>query len=170
MALATAPLLVERQLAALFRGHNDCIGYYMNDAMSALKARRDEISRAMAKLKVEDLELATAQAVLERFGADASVERGERTPPWTLDVPRVKGAPRSQRSLVIELLSACEPPWVRSGDIVEQVKQSFGADIPERSLRPLLSVLKRERVIVRSGRHVALTERLDSLRVSEKHI
>jgi hypothetical protein len=139
----------------------------MNDAMSALRARREEIARAIEKLKNEDQELATAEAVLSRLGSNGARQGGM---PATSGAGRgmssvraaqqVRGAPRSQRSLVIQTLASCDPPWLKSGEIVEQVKERYGVKIPERSLRPLLSAMKRERIIARSGRQVALSERL----------
>lgn len=126
--------------------------------MSALRARREEIARAMEKLKAEDQELASAEAVLVRLTGAPSGKRSQSAP--ALAAAQVRGAPRSQRSLVIKLLSSCDPPWLGSGDIVKQVKERWGVEIPERSLRPLLSAMKRERVIARSGRQVALSERI----------
>lgn len=125
----------------------------MNDALSALRLKREEIARAVERLKAEDAELANAEAVLSRLSRSGSVES-------PVETATKKGAPLSQRSLVIKALASCDPPWVKSGDIVKEVKERYGVQIPELSLRPLLSALKRERIIARSGRQVALTNRL----------
>ena len=52
----------------------------MSNAMSALRSRREEIARAIEKLKAEDKELATAEAVLERLTGEATPS-GRRASP-----------------------------------------------------------------------------------------
>lgn len=132
----------------------------MTNAKTALKSRRAEIASAIERLKAEDKELAAAEAVLERLGLSASISNDARAGASEMRAQSKKGSPPSQRTLVIQLLSSCDPPWLGSGEIVRQVKARYGVEIPERSLRPLLSAMKRERVIARSGRQVALSERL----------
>lgn len=125
----------------------------MSNAMSAVRTRREEIGRSMERLKAEDQELATAEAVLARLEAKTESSSVRVAAP-------VDSASLSQRALVIKLLSSSDCEWLRSGDILKQIKERYGVDIPERSVRPLLSVMKRERVIARSGRLVALAERV----------
>jgi hypothetical protein len=137
-----------------------CNGFVaMTNAMSALKARRQEIANTIERLKAEDKELASAEAVVERLAAGAAKTSGV-APRARAARALSKGSSRSQRTLVIQLLSSCDPPWLGSGEIVKEVRSRYGVEIPERSLRPLLSVMKRERLIARAGRQVALSERI----------
>jgi hypothetical protein len=124
----------------------------MSNAMSAVRTRRQEIGRTIQRLKAEDRDLATAEEVLTRFEAGRG---GLASEP-------VDNSSLSQRALVIKLLSTSDSEWLRSGDILLQIKERYGVDIPERSVRPLLSVMKGAGVIVRRGRLVALADRVRS--------
>lgn len=138
-----------------------CNGFVaMTNAMSVLKARRQEIANTIERLKAEDKELASAEAVVERLAAGAAKTSGAAPPRARAAKALAKASPRSQRTLVLQLLSSCDPPWLGSGEIVKEVRSRYGVEIPERSLRPLLSVMKRERLIARAGRQVALSERI----------
>ena len=125
----------------------------MSDPLITIRTRRAEIARAIELLRTEDDELATTEAVLQRLGGQvATVARpGGEAQRWT--------RPRSQREFVLDVLSNSENAWLRIGEIVKQARARWGVSIPEPSLRPLLSVMKRRNVIVRQGRVVALRER-----------
>lgn len=125
----------------------------MSDTLVTIRARRAEIARAISLLQTEDRELATAEAVLQRFSSAAS-------PGATVGVPPDRRSrPRNQREFVLDVLASSEPVWLRSSEIVRLAKLRWGVDLPEPSLRPLLSVMKQQRLIVRKGRLVALSER-----------
>jgi hypothetical protein len=125
----------------------------MSDPLITIRTRRSEIARAIELLRTEDDELATTEAVLQRLGGQvATVARpsGEAQR-WA--------RPRSQREFVLDVLSNSDSAWLETREIVRQAKARWGVSIPEPSLRPLLSVMKRRNVIVRRGRVVALRER-----------
>lgn len=135
----------------------------MIDPIAVLRRKRGEISLVLARLRDEVarleadlLDLETAEAVLVRIGQSPSA--GEKIAGESPS--RANSRPKSQRQFVIEALQQCEPIWVRSGTIVELIQQKWGVSVPERSLRPLLTSLKREHVIARDGRLIALQSRL----------
>ncbi len=135
------------------------------NALAEIRRRRAEIARLLDALASEDHELATTENVLERL------ERGEGAAPGGLTAPRswepAALRPRSQREFVIDALARAEAPWMRASDIVLAVKRHWGEDIRELSLRPLLTALKKARVIVRSGRVVALRQRAHDTRAGQ---
>jgi hypothetical protein len=108
----------------------------------------------MARLSAEDGELAIAEGVLQRLGGEGSAQ-STRLPPAETRM----AMPRSQREYVLDALRWAEPTWLASAEIVHVVKARWGVKIPERSLRPLLTVMKRNGDIVRDGRLLALPER-----------
>jgi len=141
------------------------------DALTTIRRRRAEIAHAMEALGSEDRELATTEHVLERLerGGEAP-GRGEVAKFEPPAPRRTRGQdlrPRSQREFVIDALAHAEQPWMRTSEIVQHVKRHWGEDIPELSLRPLLTVLKKSRIIVRHGRVVALRERTHDARAAE---
>ncbi len=122
------------------------------DPLSVLRARRAEIAREIELLRGEDADLATAETVLARFS-------GERAHPPA--APLRKGErPTSQREFVIAVLSESDPAWLQTGEIIAEVKKRWTHKIPAPSLRPLLSGMKREGVIARRGRLIALATRV----------
>lgn len=130
----------------------------MGDAISVVRARRLEIARAIAELQDEDKDLETAEQVLVRLGgagpaAAASSKSSARA-------PRGASGRLSQRALVLEVLGSSEEVWLKSGAIAQAASRLSGAPVPELSLRPLLSALKRESIIVRDGHKVALRARV----------
>lgn len=129
----------------------------MNDALTAIQARRVEIARALEALGAEDRELATTEDVLARLGAGSA--RPARV--VALDAKNQQ-RPKSQREFVLDALARSPEPWLRAKDIIALVHARWDEDIPELSLRPLLSTLKHSRHIVREGRFVALKERANA--------
>lgn len=123
----------------------------MSNALATIRARREEIACAIAALHSEDDELAITEAVLMRFNGGVQAA----TKPLARRGPR----PRTQREFVLEALASSETPWLRSSEIARLVKRRWGVIVPEPSLRPLLSVMKQQKIIVRNGRLVALRER-----------
>lgn len=128
------------------------------DPLIAIRARRAEIARLIEALAIEDRELATTEHVLERLnGKGANSGHVGRKP-----APHQR--PRSQREFVLDALAHAKTPWLKTAEIIAEVKSRWGETIPELSLRPLLSTLKRSNAIVRHGRFVALRERASELR------
>lgn len=140
----------------------------MNDPSTTLRARRIEIARAIEALRAEDEELAIAEQVLGRL-ADGAPSPRHAQAPLAIAAPRARtadGPPQSQRELVLDALAASPAAWLRTRDIIMVAKKRWGVTIPEKSLRPLLSVLKNARQIVRQGRVVALPERVSERAMS----
>lgn len=134
----------------------------MNDPSTTLRTRRVEIARMIEALRAEDEELAIAEEVLGRL---ADGEPRPRHAPHAIATPRARAAddpPKSQRELVLDALAASPTAWLRTRDIITVANKRWGVAIPEKSLRPLLSVLKNARQIVRQGRVVALPERVSA--------
>jgi hypothetical protein len=139
----------------LERVEGKCIDHFMSDALTVIRTRRAEIARAIELLRVEDEELATTEVVLQRLGG----ETGAVSRPGTELQAHRWARPRSQREFVLDVLANCDTPWLRTREIVKHAKGRWGVSLPETSLRPLLSVMKRQKLIVRQGRVVALRER-----------
>lgn len=141
----------------------------MSDALSIIRARRAEIAEAIEALKDEDRDLGTAELVLARLAGGAeplraahqsSAKSAAKSVAPTARVAEAKVRPSSQRGMVMEVLRHNSEPWLRSGELIAEVQRLWGAQVPEMSLRPLLSAMKRERVIVRDGHLIALRERV----------
>lgn len=131
----------------------------MHDPLATLRARRAEIARTIKDLSAEDRELATAELVLQRI-ASAPGQASRRSPGSARQGENNdRRRPRSQREYVIETLATSSKAWLRTNEIVTLVKKRWGEEIPELSLRPLLTQLKKSGAIVRTGRVVALEER-----------
>lgn len=130
----------------------------MSDAISVVRARRLEIARAIAELQDEDKDLETAEQVLVRLSGAGPAAAAPSKP--SARAPRGPSGRLSQRALVLEVLGSSEEVWLKSGAIAQAASRLSGAPVPELSLRPLLSALKRESVIVRDGHKVALRARV----------
>ena len=128
-------------------------------SIAAIRARRLEISEAIARLKAEDDELAVAEHVLVRLSDVATGPWHSQTGPAET-ISRSQQVPRSQREFVLDALAHSDAAWLKSGEIVAVTKKRWGVTISERSLRPLLSVMKRDGQIVRQGRVLALRDRV----------
>lgn len=130
-------------------------------SIALIRARRAEISQHMARLKAEDEELAIVEQVLSRFSnaAENGVATITPTGPAPFHGVRLFQTPRSQREHVLDALATSDEVWLRSNEIIAQARKRWGVTISERSLRPLLSVMKRDGQIVRQGRVLALRER-----------
>ena len=140
------------------------------DALIAIRDRRRQIAEQVARLGAEDKELIVAESVLARLGSD--IDAGDKTVGSKIVGPgnasggsKIQAGvsqgqlPRSQRELVIEALSSSHSAWLLTREIVVAVRDRWAVEIPEKSLRPLLSALKNSRRIVREGRMVALSAR-----------
>src|SRR5690606_8607358 len=115
------------------------VGAFTDTAMAsiaAIRARRAEIARQLAKLQAEDDELALVEQVLRRFSGE------QESAPHASGVHQLLMRPRSQREFVLDALSASDAVWLRSDQIVSLARKRWGVAISERSLRPLLSVMK----------------------------
>jgi len=137
--------------------------------LQAIEDRRAEIAAQLAALKNEDNELAIAESALKRL-----LVRGPVGPPAqrTLRTIAQKTATRgkrgrapkfgdkSQRELVVDALQRAKTPWLDTATIIQTVHATDGIELPKKTLSPLLSVMKREGVILRQGRSVALKQRI----------
>lgn len=134
----------------------------MGDAISVVRARRLEIARAIAELQDEDKDLETAEQVLARLSGagPGGASSGKAKSARAAGAPKPASGRPSQRALVLEVLRSSEEVWLKSGAIAQAASRLSGAPVPELSLRPLLSALKRESVIVRDGHKVALRARV----------
>jgi transposase len=132
------------------------------EMLTAINLRREEIRRAVEALKAEDQQLATTEVVLRRL-------QGQKT-----DAPPAKIKGRSptrqgtQREMVLEALAQSRQAWLRTRDIIDWAENQWGQEVSELSLRPLMTKLKNEGRIVRSGRFVALSERNSEPRSSAR--
>jgi hypothetical protein len=137
-------------------------------SITLIRARRAEISQQLARLKAEDDELAIVEQVLSRFsnavagsgGVDGGMTTFGPAPVPGSTHTRLFQTPRSQREYVLDALATSDEVWLRSNEIITQARKRWGVTISERSLRPLLSVMKRDGQIVRQGRVLALRERM----------
>jgi hypothetical protein len=134
-------------------------------SIAAIRARRAEIAQQIARLAAEDEELAIVEQVLRRF--DASSPGHEMV--VLGGAAKAAGrhrllTPRSQREYVLDALANSDAVWLRSEQIVALARKRWGVAISERSLRPLLSVMKRDGQVVRQGRVLALPERVEEAR------
>lgn len=125
----------------------------MTVTLADILARRDVIAREIERLRLEDEELAIAEQVMERLGG---VEPKPRRP---LAAPQAANAPRSQREFVLDAPETSPEPWLLAKEIIAIARTRWSVAIPEKSLRPLLTVMKNQRLIERRGRLVALRRR-----------
>lgn len=121
--------------------------------LADIQARRDTIAREIECLRLEDEELAIAEQVMERLGG---TEPRARQPFAT---PQAANAPRSQREFVLDALEISPEPWLKAKEIIAIARKRWSVVIPEKSLRPLLTVMKNQRLIERRGRLIALRRR-----------
>jgi hypothetical protein len=137
-----------------------------NAPIDAVRDRRLQIAQEIETLRDEDEQLAIAELALQRLlGRRDGSALAERTPGQAKRQPgREIGAPRSQREAVVEILRLSPEPWIKSGDLVDYARRLWGMDLPEKSLRPLLSVMKREGAILRQRRLIASTQRVSHSR------
>lgn len=135
----------------------------------SLQQRRAEIAREIEALKAEDKDLAHAERILQRLlqnsgppakrqAAKSNIEEAsaESARAASARGRRPKSGDKSQKDLVIEALSRSSEPWLNVRDIIQEVHDLSGVAIPRKTLSPLLSYLKRDGVIARKGRSVAL--------------
>lgn len=141
----------------------------MDDPVRALRARRAEIASAIEALRHEDEELAITEEVLGRFAGETS-SKANFAPPRARQArtnessaPSPSDRPQSQREFVLDALCAAPNAWLRTDEIIAVAKSRWGVAISAHSLRPLLTVMKKARQIVRRGRTVALRERAGSV-------
>lgn len=129
--------------------------------LAAIRARRAEIAKAMEVLAIEDQQLATTEQVLSRLGNSNAAAPSPGFEPGRRRATQLNQKPRfrTQREFVLEALAVSPAAWLRTADLVAYVKSRWGEVMPELSLRPLLTKLKHEGLIIRSGRLVASRER-----------
>jgi hypothetical protein len=134
--------------------------------LTAIRERRAQIAQQVARLQTEDEELAVVEQVLKRFAERGEADGGAPTPLQSRSsaLRQRMLSPRSQREYVLDALANADAVWLRSDQIVAFARKRWGVAISERSLRPLLSVMKRDGQIVRQGRVLALPERVEEAR------
>jgi hypothetical protein len=135
-------------------------------SIAVIRARRAEIAQQLARLRAEDDELAVVEQVLRRF--DANSAEADGVAPLRAAARAASRhsllTPRSQREYVLDALANADHVWLRSDQIVALARKRWGVSILESSLRPLLSVMKRDGQVVRQGRVLALPERVEEAR------
>lgn len=127
------------------------------DALNAVQNRREEIRRELEQLRHEDTQLEIAERALSQLGS--RVGRNEALSARERPAPTSGRAPTSQREVVLQVLLESHDVWLRSGDIVDIARRRWGIKVPEKSLRPLLSIMKGQGLIMRNGRLIAATQR-----------
>lgn len=140
--------------------------------LRAIEARRADIAAQAEALHAEDAELAVAERALRRLlqndlkssfrPSESAPARSEAAAPRRGRTPKF-GA-KSQRELVLEALSEAKETWLDTATILSSVKATAGIALPKKTISPLLSVMRREGVILRKGRTVALANRVSPLK------
>lgn len=131
----------------------------MNDVVSVIRARRAEIAAAIAELQDEERDLSVAEQVLTRLKGEEAPRLSSARASANEARPR-SAQPKSQRGMVEEILRLSSKAWLKSDEIVSEAHRLWGARVPELSLRPLLTTMKRQHIIVRDGHRIALRERV----------
>lgn len=135
----------------------------MSDVLSSIRARRAEIARAVEERRAELEKLRAEDACLAKTEEEYVTEfRGGGVRGVAEDRAAFEAAPSnevSQREAVLIALRRSDRAWLRSHEIAAAAKRYCGKTISERSLRPLLSVMKRDGEIARNGRLIALKQR-----------
>lgn len=126
----------------------------IDDTLAVIRARRSAIKTEIAALHSEDGELAAAERGLARLIGGRA--RPAARPARVLGRRGRKPATgdKSQRELILAVLGNAD--WLDLNDIVLAIAREHGVSVAKRTISPLLSALKREGLIVRQGRKVAL--------------
>jgi hypothetical protein len=138
----------------------------VHDTLAIIRARRRAIETQIAALHSEDGELAAAERGLARLtGARAR----SSAPSHAAPAPARRGrkpasGDKSQRDLILAVLS--QDDWLDLQDIVLAIARDHGVSVAKRTISPLLSALKREGLIVRQRRKVALAAKKTARRTS----
>lgn len=128
----------------------------MTDVLNALRAKRMEIARSIELLRSQDEQLAQMEETVQRMNSTAVRGVSEERAVFH---PTPASRPASQREAVLAVLASSQRAWLRSGEIIAEAQALWGIAIPKLSLRPLLSVMKKDGEIERSGRLIALKKR-----------
>lgn len=147
----------------------------MASDLETIRARRIEIVAEKKRLDAEDSELEIAERVLVRMSASkpmdtsgGSVGCGTQGSLLALSLSgggeitetRKVLAPTHEQMVRSVLANTRETWFSSSGAIGAAVLATFGVEIPKTSLRPMLSKMKRDGVIIRRGeKGFALRER-----------
>src|SRR5260221_428540 len=126
----------------------------MQANLRSVSARRSAIAAELANLQAEHAELMAAEAVLIRLSGSKSKPNGANGlhGPAKVAAKTMRGTRRngaSQRELVLMTLKKSKTPWLKVADIVAAVKSEHRITLPVRSVAPLMSTLKKSKVIVR---------------------
>lgn len=132
----------------------------MTDTLSDIRTRRAQIAKLKGELDEEDEELATAEKVVARLEAGHGRANGAHAAPVRRR-PAAGNKP-TNRDLVLAVLKSSEEPWIEtSAQLHEKIKEIHGVDINfNGTLLPMLSDLKKHKVILRDGPKIALASRL----------
>lgn len=123
-------------------------------SLDLIREKRAEIARQRAALEKQDAELAVAERVLAEF-------EGIVVPP-TPQIGFEFGSPppaTSRRERVVEALSGSKL-WMTSAEINQAIAERYGALIKATSFYPMISLLTKERVLVRKKDKLALQSRI----------
>lgn len=127
--------------------------------LQKIRDMRADLARQRAALEKQDAELAIAEKVMTQIeGSDTPTLPGLVPFPAPPAPPPTAGGSRRER--VLEALSG-EKVWMTSAEVNQEIARRYGALMKGTSLYPLLSLLKKERVIVRAGDKIAIKRRAE---------
>ncbi|MBA4330583.1 MAG: hypothetical protein B7Y85_06185 [Brevundimonas sp. 32-68-21] len=123
-------------------------------SITRIRAEREEIARQRAALDKRDADLAVAEKVLvELEGVDAS---SAPEAPYELNLsPQAT----TRREKIIEALKGPKL-WMTSGEINKAIYKRHGVMIKTTSLYPMLTLMTKEGVLMRSKDKLALESRI----------
>ena len=122
--------------------------------MERIRAERADLASQRAVLEQRDAELAVAERVLAELEGNDKSKASDRPQELSLSP-----APNTRREKVIFALSG-EKIWMTSAEINQAIGRRHGAEIKSTSFYPMVSLLTKERVIIRRGDKLALRSRL----------
>lgn len=131
----------------------------VQDTLAIIQARRQTIKAEIEALKAEDTELAGALRTLERLASAKSQAPRALAAPAPTRPPAKRGrkpvsGDKSRSELILAVLA--ERGWLDVEGITSAIAKDYGVAVANRTISPLLSGLKRDGLIVRQGRKVAL--------------
>jgi hypothetical protein len=142
-------------------------------SLSAIRARKADLNRTILDVQAQLADLDVAERIVRRFGESKGDQRPDTTamndllatvaPEVATPKPSANRPERglTTKALIQSVLRQSQNPWMSAIEI--QVRASFikGQDVPMATISPTLSNMKNDGLIVRSGFHVALADRLN---------
>jgi hypothetical protein len=129
----------------------------MEPNLSTIRARRAELAKMLEALAEEARELDIAERVLTRLGATYSANGASGVPSV-----HVVASAATQQDIVISTLRLAVDPWFESPAALHaEIERTHGIRYKNSSFQPLLSHLKKKRIVARDGARIALAERVN---------